>query len=278
MQYFSTASLPVLRHSANELALLHETADTANAQTLASVILHDPLLALRVLIYIESHRTRRQLVDITTIDRALMMIGMTPFFRDFEHLPLIEEQLAKHPQALLGLLKAINRARHAARWAGDWASLRRDMDADEIFLAALLHDLPELLMWLFAPTLALAVSAAQAARPDEHAAAVQADIYGVSLYQLKLALAKAWHLPELLVLLMDQQHADNPRVQTVKLAVNLARHTASAAGWQHPDIETDLAAIGDLLHINRETLIRSLNVSPATEALLNAAKPGEAAA
>jgi hypothetical protein len=81
----------------------------------------------------------------------------------------------------------------------------------------------------------------------------------VPLYQLKLALAEAWHLPSLLIQLMDPQHTENPRVRNVKLAVDLARHSAN--GWNNAALPDDFAGIRDLLHINQETLIRHLDVS-----------------
>lgn len=272
VDFFSTADLPVLRHSVDELERLRATADATNGRILAEVVMHDPLLTLRVLAYLELHRTQRQTVDIATVDRAIMMIGITPFFRDFQHLPVVEDQLKAHPQALLGLLKAINRARQAAHWARHWAILRRDVDVEEITLAAFLHDLAELLMWLFAPTLALKISAAQRARPHERSAIIQAEIYGVPLYQLKLALAEAWHLPALLIQLMDHRHTENPRVRNVKLAVDLARH--SAKGWSDAALPDDFAAIRGLLNINQETLVRHLGVNSATaQALLAMNKP-----
>ena len=272
VDFFSTADLPVLRHSVDELERLRATADTTNSRVLAGVVMHDPLLTLRVLAYIELHRTQRQMVDIATVDRAIMMIGITPFFRDFQHLPMVEDQLKAHPQALLGLLKAINRARQAAHWARHWAILRRDVDVEEITLAALLHDLAELLMWLFAPTLALKVSAAQRARPHVRSAIIQAEIYGVPLYQLKLALAEAWHLPALLIQLMDHRHTEDPRVRNVKLAVDLARHSAN--GWRDAALPDDFTAIRGLLNINQETLIRHLDLNSATaQALLTMNKP-----
>lgn len=267
IHFFSTADLPVLRHSTNALELLREKADNTNGRILADVVLHDPLLTLRVLTYIGSHRTQRQTVDIATVDRAIMMIGITPFFRDFQNLPLTENQLKAHPQALLGLLKAINRARRAAHWARHWAILRRDMDVEEIMLATLLHDLPELLMWLFAPTLAIKVSETQRAQPHQRSATIQSEIYGVPLYQLKLALAEAWHLPTLLVQLMDHQHTENPRVRNVKLAVDLARHSAN--GWSDAALPDDFAAIRDLLHLNQETLVRHLDYLDIDTTLVN---------
>lgn len=260
--FFVQADLPVLRHSVTALERLRENAETTNSRGLVEVILHDPLFTLRVLRYIETHRTQRQLTDITTIDRAIMMIGITPFFREFQNLPVAEMQLKAHPQALLGLLKAINRARRAAHWARDWAVLRRDVDVNEIILATLLHDIAELLMWLFAPKLALQVRDAQVAHPHQRSASIQEEIFGIPLYQLKLALAQAWRLPALLTQLMDHRHAENPRVRNVKLAVDLARH--SDHGWDDAALPDDFKGICDLLHINQETLVRRLGLDEAT--------------
>lgn len=256
---FTHIDLPVLRHTIQGVEQLREDADNANGRVLAGVILHDPLMTLRVLAYIDANRRQRQTTDITTIDRAIMMIGITPFFRDFQNLPIVEEQLKDHPQALLGLLKTINRARRAAHWARDWAILRRDMDVDEITHAALLHDLAELLMWLFAPKLALQVRQAQLEQPHQRSATLQEEIYGVPLFQLKLALVHAWRLPPLLIQLLDQQHAENPRVRNVKLAVDLARHSAN--GWNDAALPDDFKAIRDLLHINQEAMVRRLGLS-----------------
>lgn len=77
--YFSQANIPVLRHTEQQLAELRDKASKANARAISSVILHDPLLTLRVLAYIEAKRSKTRLTDITTIERSLMMIGMEPF-------------------------------------------------------------------------------------------------------------------------------------------------------------------------------------------------------
>lgn len=259
---FAQADLPVLRHSIGELERLRANTDSVNGRALARIIQHDPLLTLRVLAYIAEHRPQRQTTDITTIDRAIMMIGITPFFRDFQDLPVVENQLKAHPQAMLGLLKAIARARRAAHWAHDWAVLRRDADVDEIELATLLHDVAELMMWLFAPKMALQVRDAQLAQPHKRSAIIQEEIYGVPLSQLRSALIDAWRLPSLLVQLLDDQHAENPRVRNVNLAVDLARHSAN--GWDDSALGDDFKGIRDLLHINQEALVRRLGVDDVT--------------
>jgi hypothetical protein len=264
--YFSQAPLPVLRHTVHELDKLRANAERVNGRVLASIILQDPLMTLRVLAYIEQHRGKSQTADITTIERALMMIGIEPFFRHFHDLPLVEDNLKPYPKALLGLLKVIARTRRATHWARDWAVIRHDLDVDEITVATLLHDIVEVLMWCFAPSLALRAKDIQSHDRNLRSAAVQHEIYNVELHPLQLALARTWHLPELLTTLMDRDNASHPRVRNVTLAVDLARHSAN--GWDDAALPDDYTAIEELLHISHEMLMRKLGVPlPATPEL-----------
>jgi HD-like signal output (HDOD) protein len=256
--YYSDAQLPVLRHTMLELEVLRENADKVNARALSGIILRDPLMTLRVLAYIEKNRRQRQTTDITTIERALMMIGIDPFFRDFQNLPLVEEQLKPHPKALIGLLKVMGRARKASRWARDWAIIRHDLDVDEITLATLLNDGAEILMWCFAPTLALKVRDLQVADRSLRSSDAQAAVYGVRLVDLQTALAKTWRLPELLISLMNQDEAQNPRVRNVALAINLARHSAN--GWDDAALPDDFRDIADLVRVSHDTLLHKLGL------------------
>jgi HD-like signal output (HDOD) protein len=264
--YFRGANLPVLRHTVQELERMRVNAENVNGRVLSGTILRDPMMTLRVLAYIQANRGTRQTTDITTIERAIMMIGIEPFFRNFQDLPQIEEQLRPHPQALLGMLKVVHRARRAAQWARDWAIVRHDLDVDEITLAALLHDMAELLMWCFAPKIAIKVRDTQIANPNTRSADIQVGTYGVALYQLKMALAETWRLPQLLTQLMDNKNAENPRVRNVKLAVDLARH--SATSWSDPALPDDFRGIRELLRINQQTLVRRLGLDEATSSML----------
>jgi HD-like signal output (HDOD) protein len=256
--YFSQANIPVLRHTAQQLTELRAHANKTNARAISSVILHDPMMTLRVLAYIENKRSVSRKTDITTIERALMMIGMEPFFNDFQDLPLVEDHLKGHPRALLGLLKVIGRARKALNWARDWAIYRHDLDVDEISVATLLYDFTEILMWCFAPGLALQVADRQKADRTLRSVTVQTEVFGIPLYQIKLALAQSWHLPRLLITLMDQENADHPRVRNVRLAVDLARHSAN--GWDDAALPDDYKAIEDLLRMGHETLMHRLGL------------------
>jgi len=259
VMYFRRADIPVLRHTVAELDKLRDQADTVNARKLSSIILSDPLMTLRVMAYIEQHRSRSQTTDITTIERALMMIGVSPFFRDFSNIPLVEDQLKEHPKALLGLLKVIQRARHAAQYARDWGMMRKDLDVDEITVAALLHDAAELLMWCFAPTQALHVRVLQTSNRALRSFAAQNQVYGITLHDLQIDLSHAWHLPDLLISMMDHNdEKETARERNVRLAVDLARHSAN--GWDDAALPDDYKAICELLHINHETLFKKLGI------------------
>lgn len=260
--FFGEADIPVLRHTVHQLNELRQQAESTNARVISTVILHDPMMTLRVLRYIESKRSKSRKTDITTIERALMMIGMGPFFNDFQNLPLVEDQLKPHPRALLGLLKVINRTRHAVHWARDWGIYRHDLEIDEITVATLLYDFPEILMWCFAPQLALEIVARQQADRTLRSVVIQQEIFNVPLYEIKSSLAQTWHLPNLLTTLMNPEHAEHPRVRNVKLAIDLARHSAN--GWDDAALPDDYRAIADLLHISEETTRHRLGVEVKT--------------
>jgi HD-like signal output (HDOD) protein len=252
--------VPVLRKSVRELARLRGEEDSVGGRNLAAAVLQDPLFTAKVLGYMQSHRRGSQTTDITTIDRAVMMLGISPFFRAFEGITAVEDALGQTPEALLGLLKVIGRARRAAHYARDWALLRHDLDVEEITVAAMLHDVAELLLWCFAPKLALQVQALQKANPTMRSADAQQQILGIRVLDLQLALADSWHLPQLLRMLMDDLHATNQRVKNVVYAVRLARHSAN--GWVDPALPDDFNDIAELLHLTPEQVMMRLGVDP----------------
>jgi HD-like signal output (HDOD) protein len=55
-----TASLPILPRTVLELAALQEREDRITTRHVAEVVLHDPIMTVKVLQYLRQHRTRRQ--------------------------------------------------------------------------------------------------------------------------------------------------------------------------------------------------------------------------
>ena len=262
---FSNNSLPILRNTKRHLEAMGQDIDKADPRELAHVILQDPIMAVRVLAYIQPLRGRALQNDITTIAGALMMSGLEPFFHRFKDLPTIEGMLeGEDPHALLGALKIIRRAQRAAEYAHHWATWRHDLNMEEVRIAALLHDLAEILVWCFAPKLGLQMEAEHVAHPTMRSAAIQMKVLGLTLQEIQVALCGVWHLPELLRHLIDDDNANQPRVRNVTLAVRLARH--SAHGWDDPadvhELVGQLREIGELLHIKPEVVKQHLGLVP----------------
>jgi len=258
---FNDNSLPVLRTTKRHLEEMRNDIDRVDARELAHVVLQDPIMTVKVLAFIQPIRGRSLQHDITTIASAIMMAGIHPFFHRFEELITIEEMLKGiDPHALLGVLQTIRRAQRAAEYAHDWAVWRHDINMEEVRIAALLHDLAEILVWCFAPKLGLAIHAQQVARPTMRSAEAQRNTLGMTFLDIQLALCKAWHLPELLQHLIDDDNAEQPRVRNVTLAVRLARH--SAHGWEDPALPDDYTDIGQLLNITPEAVRQRLGLEP----------------
>ena len=258
VRYLSEAELPVLRQTVRRLEDAQQNIDRIGGREIADIVLQDPLLAIRVLSFIQSLRGKHLRTDITTIANAIMMLGIEPFFARFSTLTTIESKLGQQPQALLGVLHVIRRMQRAAHYAHDWAFERLDMNVEEVALAALLHDLAEILLWCFAPQQALEIRRRQQIDPTLRSATAQEDVLGIRLADLQLALCQAWQLPELLKTLMDDSQSEHPRVRNVVLAVNLARH--SAENWENPGLPDDFRGIEKLLHVDRDILLQRLSV------------------
>ncbi|WP_077033471.1 HDOD domain-containing protein [Pelomonas sp. KK5] len=240
------AEIPVLAETAEALELLRGNEDEVDANRLGELIGADPLMTLKVLAYAAAHRSERLLTDAETVTAALVLMGISPFFRAFGPQPVVEDQLG--PQALDGLQRVLRRSERAARYALSFAVHRLDPDAAVIHSAALLHDFAELLLWVHAPDLALRLEAHMQADRSLSSEQAQRDVLNIELNELEQALMQAWRLPALLRQVTDDHlRAIDPKVLAVRLAVRLAQHTDE--GWGHPAVAEDLRDIGELLSL-----------------------------
>ena len=246
--HFRAANIPVLASTAETLEALRANEDAVDANSLGELIARDPLMTLKVLIYASTHRPSRVVTDIETVTSALVMMGISPFFRAFGPQATVEEHFADRPDALAGLQEVLQRAHLGASFALGFAAHRMDHDAAVIHLAALLHDFAEMLLWCHAPALALRIRAQQQGDPTLRSSAAQLAVLNIDLADLQQSLMKAWRLPELLIHISDDRHADNPSVHNVLLAVRLARHTAH--GWDNAALPDDVSDIATLLNLS----------------------------
>ncbi len=253
-RYFQNAEIPVQAETAQAIEDMRVIEDKMDANMMGDVIAADPLMSLKLMAHVSRHRSARIVTDPETVTAALVMMGVSPFFRHFGPQPVVEDWLAASPQALAGLHGVIRRAYRAANLALGFAVHRMDHDAAVIYQAALLHDFAEMLLWCHAPALALQIQAAQHADANLRSDIIQLQILHVELVELQQSLMKAWRLPELLIRITDDKHAEQAKVRNVLLAIRLARHTSH--GWHNAAVPDDIADIARLLNLSADAALQ----------------------
>lgn len=243
---FEATALPVLRRTAATLEDMRANEDEVDAHLLAETLANDPLMTLKVLAHVARLRQGRDGSHPETLTEALVMVGITPFFRAFGPQPTVDDRLRGWPDAMDGFERVLDRSRRAAHFAMAFALQRMDHDAAVIHEAALLHDFAELLMWLHAPALAAEAWRRQQVDPSLRSAAVQREVFQVELPDLQHELMKRWRLPPLLVdITDDRRESVSVQARNVLLAIRLARHTAR--DWDNPALADDVRDIAALL-------------------------------
>ena len=255
--WFASADIPILPETAEALEALRANEDNVDANSLGEMISGDPLMTLKVLAYESQHRGRRVITSAETVISALVMMGISPFFRAFGPQQTIDERLGERPEALEGLQRVLRRAHRGANFALAFAVHRTDPDAAVIHAAALLHEFAEMLLWCHAPELAAKVQAMQEADPTLRSSAAQRAVLNVELAKLQRALAEEWRLPALIVeSTAEAKAAGQTSARIVALAARLARHTAR--GWDNAALPDDLSEISALLNLSAESTLKLL--------------------
>ena len=261
IDFFGTAEIPVLKNTAREIARLKEDEDKLSARALTASVMNDPMMVFRVLSYAQKNKSKQQLQDLLQVEQAILMMGMTSFFKNLPTNFLVEDVLKTNLTALMHLLKLIRRAHRAAHYAGEWATHLADLHAEEVLTAALLHDLAEMLMWCFAPEKMNTIHTMQHADKTLRSAVVQQQVLGFKLHDLQKELVEVFQLPPLLSKLMKDSASSEQRVRNVTLAVNLARHSGN--GWDDAALPDDYRDIAEFLRMDIDKVMRTVGV-PAT--------------
>jgi HD-like signal output (HDOD) protein len=247
-EYFRQAEIPVLGETAVALEALRANEDDVDANGIGEMIANDPLMTLKVLAYASSHRGTKVVTDTETVTAALVMMGISPFFRAFGPQATVEQHLTGAPEALRGLRATVRRAHRGANFALGFAVHRMDPDAAVVHAVALLHEFADMLLWCHAPTLQLRIQSLQQADPTLRSSVAQRQVLNVEVADLQASLMRAWHLPELLTQMGDDMHAENANVRSIELGARLARHTTH--GWDNPALPDDIADIAALLNLS----------------------------
>ncbi|MBK6618557.1 MAG: HDOD domain-containing protein [Nitrosomonas sp.] len=258
VEFLGHADIPVLRRTSNHLARLRSENICPGARAVAQIIKQDPLMTVKLLRHLQQHKHQRQAHEVMQAEQALIMLGVENALDQIATESQVEILLHAHSSALVKLLHRTHRAHVAANYAFEWAVRLHDIHFEEIRTAALLHDVTELLLWCYAPDKMLAITALQQQDETLRSHHAQEKVLGFAINELQSKLVIAWQLPELLVTLLNDSCSGHSRVRNVLLAVNLARHAAH--GWDNAALPDDYRAIGELLRLSTDNVMKLLEV------------------
>jgi HD-like signal output (HDOD) protein len=188
VRHFSEQEIPVLSFTLERMRGMQSQLDDIGVRDVAHLIRHDPLLSLRLVRYLESHRHASQVTDVTRLDRILLMIGVGGFFRLFGRALTLENKLANQPAALEGCRRVCGRAHFAAKIAELIGTRRHDLDPEEVATATLLHNTAEILLWTEAPELSTRIAELLARNPGMRSRDAQQQVLGITLHELHMEL------------------------------------------------------------------------------------------
>lgn len=235
--------LPIFAHTVKAFrnAL---SASVLNWKDIGDIILKDPGLVLQTIQLLKSGSKRAASLEITNMSQAVMLMGMDRVRSLLSGLPVLEQTLPE--KSKVGYTKAVNRSLHAAFQARNWAQWRNDFAPEVVYIATLLHDIPELALWVSEPRKMYELRRRvykDGMSPDE----AHHITLGQSLQHYGRQVTSDLHLPTFVHDVLRPENASIARVQNVLLAVQLANSVEF--GWY---TETVSQIIGEVAtHIKK---------------------------
>ncbi|PKO85851.1 MAG: hypothetical protein CVU18_18020 [Betaproteobacteria bacterium HGW-Betaproteobacteria-12] len=218
VEFLRDKDTPVLPRTRAIIAALEaggdEQRDCLSARDLVNIVYADPYLALKLLRRAEQRRSRQLGHDTTTPLAAVLQTG----YDELKTIVSSSPELADVPD---GCHTCEFRSVLACSIARAWANRRADVSPDEVSMAALLVETGELLLWHFAPEMTDKETRTRDWNERFWALMKRESEIDFTFRQLTTALALAWELPSLVVLLI--KGTDTPRANIARLAADAAK-------------------------------------------------------
>lgn len=229
--------------------------DSASAGRLAAVILRDQAMTTKVLRLANSAYFNAAHQPVSTISRAIVVLGFDVVADMTVGLALIDALLRGGVRRRV--TEEMARCFFAATVARGLARMRGEGRAEEVFIAALLARVGEMAFWCFGGERAEVLDARMAdVHDDESIKAVQQTVLSFPLRQLTHQLAREWRLGGLLAEALDPAPRPSALVQAIRLGHVMAK--AVNAGWDSVNMRSAIAQAaaftGEEVEVLRERL------------------------
>ncbi len=242
LQQLETSRVPVFTETVREVSGVAARAETS-AHDLAAAIGHDAALTARLLKIANSPLFNLQNRSVDTISAAVVLIGFDAVRELAVSLSLIEQVLKGRSH--VRVTHSMARAFHAAAQARSFAVASNDESPEEVFVAALLLHLGEMVFWSVAEAEAAAID--RMTRAGASLADAEQRVLGFRLEALTNRLVEDWQLGSLLERALAEA-VDDPRVATVQLGHEVAV-TVEQFGWESKEVRALVARVAAQLDI-----------------------------
>lgn len=262
--------MPVFGHTVD--AVRNITGDeNASIGMLTRVILQDAALTAKVLKISNSIIFNPARQPVSTVSRAVVVLGFDVVGDIVLSIYLIDAFLSG---GLRGRVATeVARCFHAAVQARAAAAACGVMQAEEVFIAALLGRVGEMAFWCFGAEAATQLDDAMKEQPEEKPEDLQTDLLGFRLRALTSSLAREWKLGPLVVSSAEPHAHLSVSEKAVALGYRLA--VASEYGWDTSVATKALEAYADMIQRPVKE-VREMVMNNAAEAARVAAQFGAA--
>jgi len=267
IERFNQAELPALAAVVQDLHRLTQNGKSS-VQQLADVLLRDASLTSKVLRIGNSVYYNPSQETIRTISRAIVLIGFDNVRQIGLSVSLIDGLLGSASRDQLQELLA--RSFHAAVQARNIAGYVLAKHEEEVFVAALLHNIGELAFWGCGGDQADELASALTQPGVDADEAVMA-VLGTSFRQLTQGLVKSWNLGGIVGLAQNSASHNDPAVRAVSLGARISE--AALQGWDSTAMEKLLGEMASLTGVSPEEAMQQVLAS-ADEAVKVAATFG----
>ena len=237
--------------------------DDSTVSDLTQVILQDPTMTARILKLVNTVFYNPQGKSISTISRAIVLLGLEAVCNICLTIRLIDTLVAKNNRDRL--TKEMGTSIHAAVQARNIAKERGDKEPEEVCVATLLMQIGNMAFWCSdhkaTERLDKALKTSNSS-PEQ----IEQETLGFQLRDLTKSLSKEWGLGETLQEALENNANAGTRVQNIVLSNQLAKATDN--GWESDEVQILTEKIASLVGQPVETTIKLLHGSTKDAAVI----------
>jgi len=227
----TSEDMPVFSYTTRTIINMSKD-DNSTISDLTQVILQDPTMTARILTLVNAVFYNPRGKAISTISRAIILLGLEAVCNICLTLKLIDTLVKKPNQARL--TKEMGLSIHAAVQARNIARERGDKEPEEVFVATLLMRIGNMAFWCCDNESTDALNQALK-ESDEPSEKIEKEVLGFSLRELTTSLTKEWGLGQMLQDALGNQVSAGARVQNVIYGNELAK--AADKDWESDEMQ-----------------------------------------